>query len=190
MPAVTDGCCISSITGPPIGCRRTAPLSARQADIGELKDGDYVQQLGIAGTNFPPTLFSWRAVLADVRLGRLLQAGIRKRNLLDRLLNGMRVPDEGTTLLVDYGLPEGDAGPEHVVKHLAGHAVYTRPEWMLFHAEETAQGTLRRFGETVRRAASRVGGRPANPVGSTQTRSNRGGGRCGPGRSAWRSPAE
>jgi hypothetical protein len=46
----------------------------------------------------------------------------------------MRVPTEGTTLLVDYGPPRCN-----VVQHLAGHAVYTRPEWMLFHAEETAR---------------------------------------------------
>ncbi|MEO8496552.1 MAG: hypothetical protein ABI614_15910, partial [Planctomycetota bacterium] len=37
-------------------------------------------------------------------------------------------------LLVDYGLPT-----EHVGQHHAGHAVYTRLDWLLFHAEEIAR---------------------------------------------------
>jgi hypothetical protein len=36
--------------------------------------------------------------------------------------------------LVDYGLPDG-----RITRHLAGHAVYTRKRWMLFHAEETVR---------------------------------------------------
>jgi hypothetical protein len=111
-----------------------APFPPREGDVRTGADGDYVQQLGVAGTNFLPNLLSYRALLADLRLGRLLQPGVRRRDLLQRLSHGMRVPAEGTTLLVDYGPPEGN-----VVQHLAGHAVYTRPEWMLFHAEETAR---------------------------------------------------
>jgi hypothetical protein len=116
-----------------------APFPPRECDVRAAAAGDYVQQLGIAGTNFTPTWFAARALLADLRLGRLLQGGIRRRDLLDRLLCGMRVPAEGTTLLVDYGAPKENGAPQNVVKHLAGHAVYTRPEWMLFHAEETAR---------------------------------------------------
>ena len=97
-------------------------------------DGDYVQQIGIAGTNFAPNLFEWRVLLADFRLSQLLQPGLRKRDLLDRLKIGARVPDEGTTLLVDYG-----PGLGGLSKHAAGHAVYTRAEWLLFHAEEVAR---------------------------------------------------
>lgn len=37
-------------------------------------------------------------------------------------------------MLVDYGPPEGN-----IAQHLAGHAVYTRKRWMLFHAEEVAR---------------------------------------------------
>ncbi|MBC8351434.1 MAG: hypothetical protein H8E66_05575 [Planctomycetes bacterium] len=103
-------------------------------DVFTAKFGDYVQQFGIAGTNFAPAAWAWRAALADVRLGRLLQPGIRKRKLLERLKVGTRSHDEGTNLLVDYGLPEG-----HVGQHLAGHAVYTRSDWLLFHIEEVAR---------------------------------------------------
>jgi hypothetical protein len=111
-----------------------APFPPRERDVRAATHGDYVQQLGIAGTNFMPNLLSWRAVLADRRLGELLQPGIRRRDLLERLRLGMRVPETGTTLLVDYGPGEGG-----IARHLAGHGVYTREEWMLFHAEEVAR---------------------------------------------------
>jgi hypothetical protein len=103
-------------------------------DILTARFGDYVQQFGIAGTNVAPTAWAWRASLADRRLGQFLQPGIRTRNLLERWKLGIRTHDEGTNLLVDYGLPTG-----HVGQHHAGHAVYTRQDWLLFHAEEVAR---------------------------------------------------
>jgi hypothetical protein len=53
---------------------------------------------------------------------------------VERFRAGVRVADRGTTLLVDYGLTRGGLGD-----HCGGHAVYVRPEWLLFHAEETAR---------------------------------------------------
>lgn len=97
-------------------------------------DGDYVQQLGIAGTNVAPSIFSWRAWLADRRLHRLLQAESVQNPTMERFRAGTIVPEEGTTLLVDYGKPNGD-----IAQHHAGHAVYTRKEWLLFHAEEVTR---------------------------------------------------
>jgi len=97
-------------------------------------DGDYTQQLGIAGTNFMPIPLAWRAWLADRRLHRLLQGHGLEGNRWAWLRSGRIVPDEGTTLLVDYGLPRGGLG-----RHLAGHAVYTRREWLLFHAEQVVE---------------------------------------------------
>ncbi len=97
-------------------------------------EGDYVQQLGIAGTNQSPSVFAWRARLADHRLGKLLEADPAPANAAERFEAGAIVPDEGTTLLVDYGPAHGG-----VAEHFAGHAVYTEPEWMLFHAEEVAR---------------------------------------------------
>lgn len=93
---------------------------------------DYVQQLGIAGTNLVPNLWCWRAWLADRRLHRLFQSG-SVESPADRFRSGRIVPEEGTTLLVDYG-PQ----PGPVTEHLAGHAVYTRTPWLLFHAETVA----------------------------------------------------
>ena len=96
--------------------------------------GDYIQHLGIAGTNLAPNAFAWRTWIADVRLGRWLQGRLRRRDLLERLRAGMRVAEEGQTLLVDYGPAEGN-----IAQHLAGHAVYTRLRWLPFHAEQIAR---------------------------------------------------
>jgi hypothetical protein len=96
--------------------------------------GDTIQQLGIAGTNLALPFWAWRAWLAELRLGRLIQPKIRKRDTLSRLKLGIRAHQEGETLLVDYGPGQG-----HVGRHVAGHAVYTRRSWLLFHAEQVAQ---------------------------------------------------
>ncbi len=64
----------------------------------------------------------------------LLQPGIRRRDLLARLKAGVRVPEEGTTLLVDYE----DAG-DSIREHVGGHAVYTFSRWLPFHAEQVAR---------------------------------------------------
>jgi len=112
--------------------RASFPLQLEQ--VLSAAEGDYVQQLGIAGTNVTPGIFSWRAWLADRRLAQLLQAESPYEDPLARFRAGTIVPDEGTTLLVDYGEPEGN-----IAEHHAGHAVYTRKEWLLFHAEEVTQ---------------------------------------------------
>lgn len=102
-------------------------------DVFRAAAGDYIQQIGIAGTNAMPGILAWRAWLADRRLNELLQPNLSARDLLSRLKLGTRVQDEGTTLLVDYGPPSGN-----LAQHLAGHAVYTRYDWLLFHAEQVA----------------------------------------------------
>ncbi len=101
-------------------------------DVLQAVDGDYIQQLGIAGTNLAPPGIGLRSWLADLRLGRLLQPGLRRRDLLKRLRLGQRVPQEGETLLVEY--PDGPG-----TRQLAGHAVYTRQSWLPYHALEVAR---------------------------------------------------
>ena len=110
-----------------------APFPPRLAHVRKAAGGDYVQQLGIAGTNTAPSVLAWRARMADLRLHRLVQAGLPE-DAVERFQAGAIVPEEGTTLLVDYGRPEGN-----IEEHRAGHAVYTRKEWLLFHAEEVAR---------------------------------------------------
>jgi hypothetical protein len=114
--------------------RATFPV--KLDDVLNAAEGDYVQQLGIAGTNIVPSVSAWRAWAADRKLNALLQSDPPMGATLDRFRAGRIVPDDGTTLLVDYGQPKGGIG-----QHLAGHAVYTRKQWLLFHAEEV----VRRF---------------------------------------------
>jgi len=96
--------------------------------------GDYVQHFGIAGTNAMPPILAWRAWRADRNLHALLQPHLPPQGLLARLKFGVRVADAGETLLVDYGRTH-----EPLIKHLVGHAVYTRREWLLFHTEEVVR---------------------------------------------------
>jgi len=105
-------------------------------DVLNAAGGDYVQQLGIAGTNSVPSVFAWRAGWAERRLGRLVQPERDNGPSPEPFCAGAIVPDEGTTLLVDYGEPGGT-----IAQHHAGHAVYARKRWLLFHAEEI----VRRF---------------------------------------------
>jgi hypothetical protein len=103
-------------------------------DLLTAADGDYVQQFGIAGTNIAPGLLALRAWWADVTLGRLLERGLPRGTPLSRWPAGRRVPDQGATCLVAYP----HAG-ESLARHMAGHGVYTRLAWLLFHSELVAQ---------------------------------------------------
>lgn len=109
------------------------PFPPTQDDVLRGLHGDAIHHLAVAGTNFWPSPTSYRALLADRALDRLLQDGVRRRDILERLKAGMRVAADGMSFLVDYGPAGGDT-----LHHLAGHAVYTRQEWMLFHAEQIA----------------------------------------------------
>jgi len=111
-----------------------APFPPKVEHVLEAADGDYIQQFGIAGTDVPPHLTAWRAWWAESKLDRLLEPHFSARNLPEMLRAGTRVPQSGATLLVDYGRPAGS-----IAEHHAGHAVYTRSEWMLFHAEQVAE---------------------------------------------------
>jgi len=103
-------------------------------DILQATGGDLIQQCAIAGTNFAPSGWAWRARQADRRLALLLQPTMRKRDLLQRLRMGCRVHADGTNLLVDYKAGEGN-----IAEHVAGHAVYTRIPWIPFHLEAIAR---------------------------------------------------
>ncbi len=96
--------------------------------------GDYIHQIGIAGTNMIPVPLALRTFLADRRLHALLQSEVSWYRLLKRYAHGQRVHHEGPTLLVDY-----DDGGWRFWHHLAGHAVYTRRNRLPFHLAEIAK---------------------------------------------------
>ena len=135
-----------------------APFPPKWHRVVAGADGDYVQQLGIAGTDFMPSVLFVREWLADHRLRSILcDENIDAGGMLQRFRAGRIVPDAGTTLLVDYGPPQG--GP---IRHLAGHAVYTRKKWMLFHLEESVRRLYQQpesaeSGQPAESAESRTG---------------------------------
>jgi hypothetical protein len=96
--------------------------------------GDYVQQIGIAGSGLPPNFLAPRTVFANWRLRRLFHRGIPFQWLTTRLKHGRRVHDDGTTLLIDYEDPETSP-----LRHFFGHAVYTRSRWLPLHCETIAR---------------------------------------------------
>jgi hypothetical protein len=117
---------------PPQGIEYQAPVPIETRRMLDAVDGDYVQQIGIAGSNLAPNPLAVRTFLADWRLDAILERDVPRERLLTRLKHGTRVPDEGTTLLVDYEVEEG------LPRHMCGHAVYTRLKWLPLHCREVA----------------------------------------------------
>jgi hypothetical protein len=107
------------------------PFPVNWDDLVQAKHGDYVQQLGIAGTDFFPMVPSWSKWRSDYRLSQMLAANQPWFGTLDRLRAGQRVPDEGDTLLVDYA-----PYPDPFQRLLFGHAIYTHTAWLPFHLEQ------------------------------------------------------
>jgi len=105
-------------------------------DVLVAAGGDYVQQLGIGGTDFLHAIIAWRSWNSERRLQKMFEPTVRRRDLAKNLRRGCRVPMEGSTLLVDYA--------DHAEKwnqKLLGHGIYTRYEWLPFHLNEI----IRRF---------------------------------------------
>ncbi len=100
-------------------------------ELDRAEHGDFVHQIGIAGSNTNLNPFAYRSWRADRRLHKVLQPGLGFWSVKRRLGVIMRVAQSGATLLVDYGLQPGN-----LASHLAGHGVYTQQKWLGFHAEE------------------------------------------------------
>jgi len=124
---------------PPQGAEYSAPIPLKLLRARRGLDGDYIQQLGIAGTNCMPLPWAVRTLLADWRLGKLLEENVVRESILARLCHATRVPDEGTTLLTDYT----EISP-WLVRNIAGHGLYTRRKWLPFHCCQIAE---RFYGE-------------------------------------------
>lgn len=111
-----------------------APIPLKLLRARKGLDGDYVQQIGISGTNFMPLPIFARTLLADWRLDRLLEANVVRENIITRLRHATRVPDDGTTLLVDYTVLD-----RWLHRHIAGHGLYTKRRWLPFHCQAIAE---------------------------------------------------
>lgn len=116
------------------GCPVRALLPTSISQLAAATGGDYVQQLGIGGTDFLHSVLAWRSWNSERRLRRMLEAEVRRRDLPRNLQKGHRVSLDGKTLLVDY--PDEPSKWNQV---LLGHGIYTRPEWIPFHLRQIAQ---------------------------------------------------
>lgn len=114
--------------------RGAAPRMPSLRGLLHTKDGDYVHQLGVHGSDFPAPTAGDRAL--NSRLDRVLGKGRDVRAWLRHLAGGHRVSPQGQTVLVDYG-DDARAVPNFLATGL-GHAAYTRRDAMLFHARLVA----------------------------------------------------
>ena len=105
------------------------PRSIRE--LSTAAGGDYLQHMGIGGTDFLHSMLAWRSWCAERRLRRILEPGTRRRDLPSHLKRGYRLQLEGKTYLVDY--PEE---PGKWNQALLGHGIYTRAEWIPFHLRQ------------------------------------------------------
>lgn len=95
------------------------------------RDGDYIQQLGIRGTDIlglSPIQRSVNAALDDI-----LGSGLERKAWWELARLKLRVPPDGKTVLVDYRddgklLPNG-------FQTMFGHGIYTKFDMMLFNTQ-------------------------------------------------------
>lgn len=93
------------------------------------RDGDYIQQWGIAGTDIPA--FTAKNRRLNEQLNSILGTG---KNVLVWLKNArakMRVPQYGETVLVNY--QDDSVFLPNAITAFFGHGVYTKYEKMLFN---------------------------------------------------------
>ena len=95
--------------------------------------GDLVQVLGITGSDFLPWLLNQQSRNCETKLQQFLAPDYLRRDWWSRAKLGMRVADEGQTVLVEY-----DNFDKHASDTL-GHSVYTRAQWLSFHLDLVAE---------------------------------------------------
>ncbi|QEG20494.1 hypothetical protein [Mariniblastus fucicola] len=110
-----------------------SPLFGTGKKFVESARGDLIQLLGITGSDFLPWLLNRTTRAVEIELHRFLAPDYSRRDWWPRAKLGMRVADEGETVLVKYDNRDGYAAQTF------GHSVYTRPEWLGFHLELVGQ---------------------------------------------------
>ncbi|MEL6184730.1 MAG: hypothetical protein AAFU79_08915 [Myxococcota bacterium] len=108
--------------------RGEEPLAGRMDGVLTTRDGDYIQQWGIVGSDLPAASRERRQLNRE--LDGLLGNGHAPKEWRRALEHRKRVHDVGRTLLVDYG--DGSAGRPNFVLTNFGHAIYTRRSTMRF----------------------------------------------------------
>ncbi|TWU48606.1 hypothetical protein Poly51_45070 [Rubripirellula tenax] len=111
---------------PSVPARAEFPTSVE--DLRSAAAGDYVQQIGIAGTDFPAVADGIGDLRRNRRLRKMFESDGAGRDLVNRLRRGRRCSLDGVTLLMDYP-DDSDKGN----RKLFGHGVYTASKWIPFH---------------------------------------------------------
>jgi hypothetical protein len=111
-----------------------AALPSSVHDVQQAAGGDYIQQLGVGGTDFSPPPWYWNSWKANGRLKKMFESTVRRRDLKKYLMRGQRVSLDGQTVLVDYA-----STPEGWNRKLLGHGVYTCRQWLPFHLREITE---------------------------------------------------
>ncbi|MFZ8934881.1 MAG: hypothetical protein ACO20H_01705 [Bacteriovoracaceae bacterium] len=106
-----------------INHRTALPLGGHFTGVPFTRDGDYLQQWGVEGSDNPsPSLKDNRL---NKELNIVLGAGTDPLQWKKNIKKRSRVPKDGHTYLIDYG----DRG--FFINTLLGHAIYTRKSMML-----------------------------------------------------------
>ncbi len=109
------------------------PIVAAGKNLRDGVQGDMVQILGVTGSDFLPWLLNQSTRSVETKLHQFLAPDCSRRDWWSRASLGMRVADEGETVLVSYDNTDGHAS------QTVGHSVYTKPEWLGFHLELVRQ---------------------------------------------------
>lgn len=109
--------------------RGPGTLAGDWSGILTTRGGDYVQQLGVLGSD--TLALSGRDRQVNRQLDEFLEVGLDLRRWQAALREKRRVSPFGITLLVDYG--DGGGRFPNAQRTLFGHGVYTRFDAMLFN---------------------------------------------------------
>lgn len=109
--------------------RGSGMLAGEWGGILTTRGGDYVQQLGVLGSD--SLALSGRDRGVNRRLDEFLEVGLDLRRWQAALRERRRVSPFGSTLLVDYA--DGGGRFPNAQRTLFGHGVYTRFDAMLFN---------------------------------------------------------
>ncbi len=91
--------------------------------------GDMIQILGIAGSEFLPWLLDQGTRDCEAALQKFIAPGHERNDYIRHASIGVRVANEGVSVLVDYDNTKGLAAAT------MGHSIYTRTAWLAFHCD-------------------------------------------------------
>ena len=109
--------------------RGAHPIGGSMDGIMTTRDGDYLQQFGIIGSDLPAPTAELRTLNSE--LDQVLGPGCQPQKWVESLSHRKRVHLGGHTLLVDYRDHSSLGLPNFITTNF-GHAIYTRRHTMEF----------------------------------------------------------